>query len=35
MQEQLAVRAFEILEAGGIHHEKIVPDLIVRNSSMR
>lgn len=35
MPEQLAVRAFEILEAGGIHHEKIVPDLIVRNSSMR
>ena len=35
MQELLAERAFEILEAGGIHHEKIVPDLIIRNSSMR
>ena len=35
MQELLAERAFEILEAGGIHHEKIVPDLIIRNSSIR
>ena len=35
MPQELSRRAFEILEAGGIHHEKIMPDLIIRNSSNR
>ena len=35
MPQEISRRAFEILEAGGIHHEKIVPDLIIRKSSSR
>ena len=35
MSEEIAARAFEILNAGGIHHEKIIPDLIERDSSHR
>jgi len=35
MPEEMARRAFDILDAGGIHHETVVPDLIVRASSMR
>ena len=35
MSEEIAARAFEILNAGGIHHEKIIPELIERDSSHR
>ena len=35
MADQLCTRAFEILEEGGIHHEKIVPDIIFRQSTNR
>jgi DNA-binding LacI/PurR family transcriptional regulator len=35
MSEQLASKAFDMLEAGGICHDMIEPDLIVRKSSMR
>ena len=32
---ELSKTAFDILETGGIHHEKIVPDLIIRETSLR
>ena len=35
MTETICSKAFDILEAGGIHHEKIIPDLIIRKSSIR
>ncbi len=35
MADQLCARAFEILEKGGIHHEKIAPDIIYRESTNR
>lgn len=35
MTKELSFQAFKILEAGGIHHEKIVPELLIRESSDR
>ena len=32
---ELSKTAFDILETGGIHHEKIIPDLITRETSLR
>ena len=35
MADELCTRAFRILEEGGIHHEKVVPDIIHRKSTDR
>ena len=35
MADELCARAFRIIEEGGIHHEKVVPNIIYRNSTDR
>ena len=35
MAEELCSKAFRILDEGGIHHEKVVPDIIYRESTNR
>ena len=32
---KLSKKAFDILECGGIHHEKVIPELIIRETSSR